>query len=94
MFFGAWKDNFVGSGYGKIVFSISCYHFSLTLLEFCPLHADLHLQIAERKFLCWLVYWYGSISWGERAVIARGNITALSIPLISLLWNNCTETRV
>lgn len=51
-------------------------------------------RLQKGNFSCWLVYWYGSISWGERAVIARGNKIALSIPLISLLWSNCTETRV
>lgn len=55
MLFGVWRDQRVGSGYGKIVFGISCYHFSLALWEGLRLfqkfaaHADLHLQHAERS---------------------------------------------
>lgn len=55
MLFGSWKDQCVGSGYGKMVFSLFCYHFSLAFWErlrlfqkFSP-HADLHFQFAERR---------------------------------------------
>lgn len=86
---------------GKIVSSISCYHFSLSLGEglrlfwnFVPLHANLHLQIAERKFLLLgdrLVWWNFL---GREGCKGQGKATALSVPLISLLQSNCMLLRV
>lgn len=82
-------------GYAKIVFSI--HHFFLALWgglrllwDFVPLHDDLQLQIAERKFLllAGMLVWWDFL--GREGCNGQGKATALSVPLISPLWSNFT----